>query len=267
MRWFDSHAHLQDEKFIEDIDDVLVRAGQADVRRILLPGSDLLSVERAAVMSADKPDVFCFSAGIHPHEAADVDDAMFERTIKLAQGAAGSQAVAIGEVGLDYHYDFSPRPIQQTVFAQYIELSWELKLPLIIHSREATEDTIGILRKMAGRGRLLQVPGVFHCFSGSAQTAEILLDMGFYLGFDGPITFKNSRKAAEVISITPLSRIMIETDSPYLSPEPLRGRRNEPANIPYIGRRLAEIKGISDDEAAAATWANTVSLFNLADDR
>lgn len=265
MRWFDSHAHLQDVQFADDINDVLTRADQAGVRRILLPGSDLSSVERAAAMTNERPELFCFSSGIHPHEASAVDDKMFLRTIELAQGLLGIKAVAIGEVGLDYHYDFSPRPVQQAVFEQYIELSWELKLPLIIHSREATEDTINILRKMAAIGRLLTVPGVFHCFSGSAQTAEILLDMGFYLGFDGPITFKNSRKAAEVIKISPLNRILIETDSPYLSPEPLRGKRNEPTNIPYIGRRLAELKGISEDEAAAVTWFNTVQLFALSD--
>lgn len=267
MRWFDSHAHLQDEKFSDDIDEVIARAIQAGVRNIILPGSDLPSLERAAIMSADRPDIFYFSSGIHPHEASAVDDVVFARTVQLAQGAAGAKAVAIGEVGLDYHYDFSPRPVQQAVFEQYIELSWQLKLPLIIHSREATEDTISILRKMAARGRLLPVPGVFHCFSGSAQTAELLLDMGFYLGFDGPITFKNSRKAAEVIKICPLNRILVETDSPYLSPEPLRGRRNEPANIPYIGRKLAELKGINEAEAAEATWANTIRLFSFDLDR
>ena len=265
MRWFDSHAHLQDEKFIDDIDDVLIRADQAGVRRILLPGSDLVSLERAATMTAARPDIFCFSSGIHPHEASEVDDKMFERTVALARGAGGNKASAIGEVGLDYHYDFSPRMVQQNVFERYIELAWELRLPLIIHSREATEDTINLLRLMAARGRLLPVPGVFHCFSGSAETAEILLDMGFYLGFDGPITFKNSRKAAEVIKVCPLNKILIETDSPYLSPEPLRGKRNEPANIPYIGRRLAELKGISEEEAATATWDNTIRLFGLED--
>lgn len=263
MRWFDSHAHLQDEQFTDDLDVVISRAVQAGIKRILLPGSDLASLERAAMLTAARPDIFCFSSGIHPHEAADVDDRVFDRTVLLAEGAVGVKAVAIGEVGLDYHYDFSPRPVQQAVFERYIELAWELKLPLIIHSREATEDTLNILSRMAVRGRLLPVPGVFHCFSGSVQTANILLDMGFYLGFDGPITFKNSRKAAEVIKICPLNRILIETDSPYLSPEPVRGRRNEPANITYIGRRLAELKGITEEEAATATWDNTVRLFDL----
>jgi TatD DNase family protein len=263
MRWFDSHAHLQDEKFADDLPNVIERAKAAGVKRVLLPGADYQSVVRAEKLAAEESDYFCYSSGIHPHDADTVDDNMLNYIKTLAEGTGFHKPVAIGEVGLDYHYDFSPRNIQRAVFEQFIEIAWYYKLPLIIHCREATEDCLSILRSKAAQGRLLTVPGVFHCFSGSAQTADTLIDMGFYLGFDGPITFKNSRKAAEVIKIAPLERLLIETDSPYLAPEPLRGKRNEPSYLPYIGRKLAELKGISTEEAADITWQNTCRLFQI----
>ncbi len=179
------------------------------------------------------------------------------------QDHAGT-VVAIGEIGLDYHYDFSPRPVQQAVFRAQLDLAWELDMPVIIHEREATADCLAILRLMIAARRLRAVPGVFHCFSGSVETARILLAEGFYLGFDGPITYKNARKAQEVIAMCPRDRLLLETDSPYLTPVPHRGQRNEPAFLPLIGQQVAQIWDCSVVEVAAQTTANARRLFDLA---
>jgi len=263
MKWFDSHAHLQDDDFASDWRQVLDRAAAAGIDRILLPASDVADAERAIAISRED-ERLCCSVGCHPHAASGFGETGIQRLRALIDSNHARTIVAIGETGLDYHYDFSPRPVQQSVFRQQLDLAFDCGLPLIIHEREATADCLAILHDQAKAHRLLPCPGVFHCFSGSPETAEILLAMGFHIGVDGPITFKNVRKTPEVIRICPKERLLIETDSPYLTPVPYRGQRNEPAYLPLIGEKIAEIWGISTEEVARITYENAMRLFRLA---
>ena len=262
MELFDSHAHLQDAAFTSDVEAVLDRAIAAGVTRILLPASDLSDTAAAARLARTKPGLY-YSAGCHPHEASEYtrsDKALLE---ELVVRPDHGPLLAIGEIGLDYHYDFSPRPIQQRVFMEQMEIAWTLRLPMIIHEREATADCLSILNDFRRSRKLLPEPGVFHCFSGSVETAELLLDMGFYLGFDGPITFSNAKKALAVIRMCPRDRMLIETDSPYLTPSPYRGQRNEPAYVAIIATRLAQELDMSQEEAALLTTQNACRCFGL----
>lgn len=259
MTWFDSHAHLQSESFAADLPDVLARAAAAGVEHILLPGSDLAD-SRQAVSLASRDQRLRTAVGVHPHEAS----SFAEVTVAaLAELASHQSVVAVGEIGLDYHYDFSPRPIQQAVFRTQLELAWRLDLPVVIHDREATADCLAIIRQVRAAGHLRAVPGVFHCFSGSVETARLLLEAGFYLGFDGPITFKNARKTLAVIEQCPTDRLLLETDSPYLAPVPNRGKRNEPAWLPLVGEKVAEIWNQPLEAVAAMTTANACRLFGI----
>jgi TatD DNase family protein len=262
MIWFDSHAHLQDDDFANDWRQTLDRAAVAGVSRILLPASDVADAQRAIAISLED-DRLCCSVGCHPHAATGFSENGIQQLQALIASRRGRPVVAIGETGLDYHYDFSPRPVQQSVFRLQLDLAFDYALPLIIHEREATADCLAILHEQSRAHRLLPSPGVFHCFSGSPETAEILLAMGFYIGVDGPITFKNARKTPEVIRICPKDRLLLETDSPYLTPVPYRGQRNEPAYLPLIGEKVAEIWGISTEEVARITYDNAVRLFKL----
>ena len=173
--------------------------------------------------------------------------------------------VAIGETGLDYHYDHSPRHVQREVFRQQLDLAYALDLPLIIHEREATADCLKILRQQADAGRLHESPGVFHCFSGSPETAAVVRKMGFFIGIDGPVTYKNARKTLDVVRQCSTDRLLLETDSPYLTPVPKRGQRNEPANLPLIGQKVAELWGMTQTEVARLTFDNACRAFRLAD--
>lgn len=262
MLWFDSHAHLQDEAFAADWQEALTRAEAVSVSRVLLPTSSIADSERAIELASQKPNLCC-SVGCHPHEASSFGSDGADRLRSLINKHRGSPVVAIGEAGLDYHYDYSHRPVQQSVFQQQLDLAFECQLPLIIHEREATADCLQMLKAQASAGRLLAVPGVFHCFSGSVETAVILLKMGFYLGVDGPITFKNNHKTPEVVRNCPHDRLLLETDSPYLTPIPLRGQRNEPANLPLIGAKVAEIWQLPLEEVARITTENACRLFGL----
>lgn len=260
MIWFDSHAHLQDEAFGNDWHAVLERAAAAGIGRILLPASDIADSRRAIAL-ARQDSRLCCSVGCHPHAAAAFDQAGISQLQQLITENRGNPVVAVGETGLDYHYDFSPRPVQQAVFRAQIDLAFDCGLPLIIHEREATADCLHILQEQAAAGRLRPVPGVFHCFSGSPETAAILLAMGFYIGIDGPVTFRNARKTPEVIRMCPTDRLLLETDSPYLTPVPYRGQRNEPAFLPLIAEKVAEILQMSLAEIARITSENACRIF------
>jgi TatD DNase family protein len=264
LLWFDSHAHLQDMVFAEDRAAVLDRAAHQCVHRVLLPSS---SYEDAcqAVSLAETDDRLVCAVGCHPHEAAGFADRPIDAWTSLVASRRKARIVAIGEIGLDYHYDFSPRDIQRQVFRTQLALARELNLPVIIHEREATADCLKILEQAASDGLLRTAPGVFHCFSGSVETAKIVLSMGFYLGFDGPVTFKNARKPVSVVAQCPPDRLLIETDSPWLTPAPFRGKRNEPAYLPLIGARIAEIQGATIAETARQTTANACRLFGLSE--
>lgn len=260
--WFDSHAHLQADSYSDDRLEVLRRARKAGIQRILLPstnGSDALDAIRLA---RQHEELVC-AVGCHPHDASDFDKQSPEDWMKCVTQERIAPIVAIGEIGLDYHYDYSPREDQRRVFRLQLEIAHELDLPVIIHEREATADCLSILEKAMSDGLLKSAPGVFHCFSGSVETALIVLQMGFYLGLDGPITFKNAKKPLAVLERCPQDRLLIETDSPYLTPVPHRGKRNEPAYLPLIGARVAEIWGVPLAAVARLTNQNACRLFDL----
>jgi TatD DNase family protein len=262
MELFDSHAHLQDPIYTADLDDVIARAITAGVTRILLPASDMANTVAAAKIARTRQGLY-YSAGCHPHEAASFSNADKANLHAMLLDPDRGPLLAIGEIGLDYHYDFSPRPAQKRVFIELLDIACDAHLPMIIHEREATADCLSILHDFQQAGRLSPFPGVFHCFSGSVETAELVLEMGFCLGFDGPITFSNARKALEVIRMCPLDRLMIETDSPYLTPSPFRGQRNEPMHVSRVVERLAEEIGLSLSETAQLTTQNACRCFGL----
>ncbi len=265
MELFDTHAHLCDERFNGDIDEVIARARGEGVTRILLASAEMADSAEAIRMAGEKTGdvaLFC-SVGVHPHSASEYSDQSHEILASWITDSKKNRIVALGEIGLDYHYDLSPRDVQKAVFIRQLELACREDIPVIIHEREASADALAILDDFKKRGLLRESPGVFHCYSGSAQTAQILVRMGFLLGFDGPVTFRNNKKAWEVLSSVPLDRILIETDCPYLTPEPFRGKRNEPAFIPYILEKIAAYLGKSPEEMAQITTENACRLFRI----
>jgi TatD DNase family protein len=251
----DSHAHLDFPDFQPDLEALLSRALQAGVDRILAVGSGTgPGTLDCALRLAEKFPALDASVGIHPHEAhlAEEQDYRF-----LEQLANHKKVVAWGEIGLDYHYDHSPREVQRVVFEKQLELAARWDLPAIIHTREAEEDTLAILaEKWKGR------QGVMHCFSGSLQLAEAALDMGFHLSFSGILTFPKAGDVRRIAARVPLDRLLVETDAPYLAPVPWRGKRNEPAFIVETAKSLAELKGLSLEEISSITSANYSRLFH-----
>lgn len=254
--YFDTHAHYDDKAFDEDRFPLLSRLNSEGVDYILDPGCDLAS-SRAAIALAERFDFVYAAVGFHPEELDQYDREGFCQLVKLA---AHPKCVAIGEIGLDYYWDASHKEEQKALFRRQIDLALALDKPVIIHDREAHGDCMEIVRDYPG------LRGVFHCYSGSAEMAEELLKRGWYLGFDGPVTYKNARKALEVLALCPLERILIETDSPYLSPVPLRGKRNDSGNLPYIVDKIAEIKGLRHEDVAAAAMANGCRLFGIGEE-
>ena len=251
--YFDTHAHYDDEAFKDDAEELLSRMPDCGISLILNPGSNYLSSVAAADFAKRFEHVYA-AAGVHPHEALSLDGACLAALKSLA---CEPKVKAIGEIGLDYHYDFSPREKQRSAFARQIELALELKLPVIIHDREAHGDCMDIIRRYPG------LRGVFHCYSGSPEMAAEITDMGWYLSFTGAITFKNAKKAAETIKNMPADRIMTETDAPYLAPEPFRGKRNDSRYLPYIAGVIAEIKNTSAEKIAALTNENGRRFFGI----
>ena len=251
--YFDTHAHYDDMAFDADRHQLLARLNNEGVQCIIDPGCDLES-SQAAIALAERFAFVYAAVGFHPEELNQYSEKSFRRIEDLAKHP---KCVAIGEIGLDYYWDASHKTEQQTLFRRQIDLALRLDKPVIIHDREAHGDCMEIVQDYPG------LRGVFHCYSGSAEMAAELLKRGWYLGFDGPITYKNARKAVEVLELCPLERILIETDSPYLSPVPMRGKRNDSGNLPYIMDKIAEIKGLSHETVAAASLANGCRLFGL----
>ena len=270
MSFFDTHAHIYDRRYEEagtDIRDILARCAASGVTRILIPG-DSKESSMAAVAAADGfsgtsgVELFA-SVGIHPHEAKTYDADVEAYLRECMESREGSKILAIGEIGLDYYYDLSERTVQREVFEKQLMLAFEYDVPFILHERDATGDCLDILRRFHKEGKLRKLPGVCHCCSCSPEASQELIRMGFFIGFDGPLTFKNNKKTPEVLRGTPLDRIVIETDSPYLTPEPNRGSVNEPCHVPYVCMKIAEIKGISLEEAARITYDNGNELYNI----
>ncbi|MGI5936177.1 MAG: TatD family hydrolase [Oscillospiraceae bacterium] len=251
--YFDTHAHYDDEAFDSDRYELLASMPEKGVSLILNPGCNRDSSLTAIELSERFPHMYA-AVGWHPHDAR-VFDA--ESPGLIRKWASLPKVVAIGEIGLDYHYNFSPREDQLRVFIRQMELARELKLPVIIHDREAHGDCMEIIRDFP------EVRGVFHCYSGSPEMAREILKMGWYLSFTGAITFKNARRALETIEICPLDRIFLETDAPYLAPVPHRGKRNDSGNLPLIARVIGSIKGLTVQEVAAITAENGRKFFGI----
>ncbi|MGA2715036.1 MAG: TatD family hydrolase [Bryobacteraceae bacterium] len=249
--FIDSHCHLDDARFSDDLEAVLDRASAAGVTRILSigTGDGPPEIDRAVRLAERYEQVYA-SIGVHPHDAAKVKPQTLDDLRALA---AHPKVVAFGEIGLDYHYDFSPREVQREVFVAQLNLARELGLPITIHTREAWDDTMSILRETL-RGE--QVMGVMHCFTGDPAQAREAIDMGFYLSYGGVLTFKTAENVRDSARITPDDRLLIETDAPYLAPIPYRGKRNEPSMMIETARKLAEVRGTTPDRIAAVTTAN-----------
>jgi TatD DNase family protein len=252
----DSHCHLADEAFEADLEAVVERAKAAGVGSALciLAAGDAREAARAMLLRRLWPEVR-FSTGVHPHQARGFEAPGSAAAAVRAAVSANGPVVAIGEIGLDYHYDFSPRPVQQQVFREQVRLARELELPVVIHTREADDDTLAILRE-EGDGDL---KGVFHCFTGDRVLARAALDLGFHLSFAGIVTFPKAAPLRDVVRATPPDRLLVETDSPYLAPVPYRGKRNEPAFVARVVEAIAEVRGATSrhcGEAAATTFDN-----------
>lgn len=252
MPIFDTHAHYDSNGFAADRDEILSALPAAGVGLVVDPGCELESSRAALALAERYPFVYA-AVGIHPSDCAGTGEAEFAALRKLC---GHEKVVAVGEIGLDYYWKDNPsKEFQQTVFRRQIELAIELDLPVIVHDREAHGDSLAIVLDYP------EARGVFHCFSGSPEMAEELLKRGWFLGFDGPITYKNAQKAPEVAAVTPLDRIVVETDSPYLTPVPFRGKRNDSRYLPYVMEKLAEWKGVSLEEMTRITWENGLRLF------
>ena len=252
---FDTHAHYDDEAFDGDRDTLLGQLPEAGIARVVNVGSSLSSC-RTTMELAEKYDFIYGAVGVHPSETAELTEENFPLVKQLC---GMDKCVAVGEIGLDYYWDEPERDIQKKWFVRQLALARELKLPVIIHSRDAAKDTTDILTaEKAG-----EIGGVIHCYSYTKEMAETFLNMGFYFGIGGVLTFKNAKKLKEAAAYIPMNRIVLETDCPYLAPEPNRGKRNSSLNIPYVIAELARIKGISEAEVRKAAWENAHALYRM----
>ena len=254
MNLFDSHAHMDDRRFDDDRQELLASFPQQGLRYLMNAGCDLESSKAGCRLAAEADYIYC-AVGSHPDDADHVDAERIALYRRLA--TEHPKVRAIGEIGLDYHYEDVPRDIQKQAFRMQMTLARELKLPVIVHEREAHEDGLAIVDEFP------EVKGVFHCFSGSPEFARELVRRGWYIGFTGVLTFKNARKAVETAETIPLDRILIETDCPYMAPEPFRGRRNDPRLVRFVAKKLAQLRGITEEEAAQTTLNNACRLFGI----
>lgn len=249
--YFDSHAHLNDERFQKDFEEILARMKHSGVTAMMNIGCDLPSSENSVRLAETYPWVWA-AVGSHPDDADHVDEARIAVYRELCKHP---RVKAIGEIGLDYHYEDVPREVQKQAFRMQMALAQELSLPVVVHEREAHEDGLRIVDEFP------DVKGVFHCYSGSLEMAKELVKRGWYIGFTGVVTFKNARKAVEVAENIPLDRILIETDCPYMAPEPYRGRRNDPSLVPFVAAKIAQLRGLAPEDIGKATSENARRLF------
>ena len=252
---FDSHAHYDDERFDEDRNEIIERIFKEDVKNVLNVSSDYESIGKM-ISLIKKYDFFYGACGIHPHDVSEMTEDTMNYVIETA---SKEKVVAIGEIGLDYYYDYSPRDLQKKWFARQINEAKNLKIPVIIHDRDAHEDTLKIVKNENAK----EIGGVFHCYSGSVEMVKTVLKNNFYISVGGTVTFKNARKIIEVVDYVPIEKILVETDAPFLSPEPVRGRRNDSRNLKYIIQKISELKNMSFEDTANITYQNAVNLFKI----
>ena len=253
----DSHAHIQGKEYADEREAIIARACQAGVEKIIAVGGagDMTSNAEAVALAESFPNIYA-TVGMHPHDAKDVGA---KDLAKLKELAAHPKVVAVGETGLDYYYSHSPHDVQRRVFGQLIQMARETDLPIVVHERDAAQEAAELLRS-EGSGKLR---GVIHCFTGNYEAACAYLDLGFYLSFTGIITFKNAEPLRAVVQKVPLERMLVETDSPFLTPAPHRGKRNEPAYVRFVAGTIAEIKGITLEKVAQVTTKNVQNLFKI----
>lgn len=249
---FDTHAHYDDSRFDEDRNELLSSLNEKGVSHVVNCGCDLKS-SLTTVELSEKYDFIFAAVGVHAHEAEETTESDLTEIEKLYEN---NKVVAVGEIGLDYHYDFSPRERQLEVFERQLAVANKLDLPVIVHDREAHEDTMNLLKKYKPKG-------VVHCFSGSAEMAKEIVKLGMYIGIGGAVTFKNAKKPIEVVEHLPLDRLLLETDAPYMTPVPFRGQRCDSAHIAYTAEKIAEIKGIDVQELIDICNKNAKKLFNI----
>lgn len=252
---FDTHAHYDDKAFDEDREELLEQLPQNGIGRVVNIGSSLDSCVRTIELM-DKYSYIYGALGVHPSDCAGLTEESFAW---LKEQCGRSKCLAVGEIGLDYYWDEPDRGTQKKWFVRQLDLAREKKLPVVIHSRDAAMDTIEIMKAENAR----DIGGVIHCYAYSKESARIFLDMGFYFGIGGVLTFKNGRKLREAVEYLPLDRIVLETDSPYLSPEPHRGKRNSSLNLPYVVSALAELKGVGGEEVERITWENACRMYRM----
>ena len=255
MGLFDTHAHLYDKAFDRDRDEVIQRLRKT-LDYVVIPSEDL-ATSRKSLALAEKYDFLYCAVGIHPQETGEASEEILKEIGDLAQSSP--KVKAIGEIGLDYHYLYSDKETQKTWFGRQIELAKDLDLPFLIHDREAHGDTLSILKEHRGSA----MRGILHCYSGSVEDAKTLIKLGWHLSFTGTITFKNARKAPEVIAAVPLDRIMVETDAPYMAPTPYRGKRCDSRYVYRMAETIAQIKGLTTQEVEEATTENGKRLFGI----
>ena len=256
MELFDSHAHLDDEKFDEDRERLVEEIRKAGITKLISAGYSLEGSRRGKEL-AEKYDFIYTTAGISPNDIPQTQEELWIMLEEIEAIAKQSgKVVAIGEIGLDYYWNDENKELQKLAFEKQIDMANRLELPIVIHTREAVMDTLAILKQ-----REVLKKGVFHCCPLNRELVKEALKLGFYISFAGPITFKNSKNANEIIEMVPNERMLIETDSPYLSPEPLRGRRNDPRNVRFVAQKVAEVKGMTLEEVAQITYQNAVKLF------
>lgn len=249
----DTHVHLDHPRLAPNLEEILTYASRQGVAKMINIGHDLQS-SRASVELAAKYNNIKAAVGIHPHAAKDLDEAVLGEMELLA---GGTGVVAIGEIGLDYHYDFSPRDLQRQAFRRQLELAAKLNLPVIIHQREAVRDTLNILKEFAPLPR----GGVMHCFSGSVETAQECIKLNMWIGLGGTVTFKNARRAKQVAAGIPLDRLVLETDAPYMAPHPHRGKTNQPGYVVHVAEEIATLRGTAVGQIAKTTSAAAENLF------
>ena len=256
-RLIDTHCHIQTEEFDEDRDEVLARAREAGVDTLIVVGGagDLSTNDQAVKLAEQHANLYA-TVGMHPHDAKDVSAEAMDRL----RGLAGHpKVVAIGETGLDFHYDHSPRQVQRDMFERFAALAVETRLPIVVHNRESDREVAETIRNRGGGS----LEGVIHCFTSDAAAARTFLDLGFYLSFSGIVTFKTAEGLREIAGWVPLDRLLVETDAPFLAPVPKRGRRNEPAYVRFVAETLAQVRGVGVDEIADAASRNARALFRL----